>query len=332
MVMASCSNDEVLSTPDKQAIGFESYVGKTTRATDASMANLTKIYVYGHIGTGAAAIKNFDGTLVSRASATATDWTYDPVQYWTAGKDYFFTAVASSVESEGNHQYTYTWADALPESTAGYYGSGTIAFNNQVAAGNEDVIYAFAQKTTPDPMTASPGTVEFSFKHALSRVKFTFTNGMGSEAYSIKVYDLTINNAYASGNLVLGAESPVWSDQNATTTLTLRNNLYTPTNQIAANTMNVASGTKFIIPGAADVELKISFKVDLMVNGSLLDTYAHNNVVLPATAFQNGHSYNFKAEINKENIDPENDMYPIVFNVVEVEEWEESDVPVTLPE
>ena len=177
-------------------------------------------------------------------------------------------------------------------------------------------------------MTTNPGVVEFAFKHALSRVKFSFKNEMGSDAYTIKVYDLTINNATSGGNLVLGDENPAWTGNGETTSLTLRNNLYkTPT---AANNGTVVSGTKFIIP-AQDAPFKITFKIDLIVNGGVIATYTHTDKALPETTFQNGHSYNFTATINPDNIDPVNDNYPIEFSVISVDDWAtDTDVTVTL--
>ncbi len=328
LVLSSCSNDEILSSQPQSPIGFDSFVGKTTRATDADKTNLMRMTVYGYIGD-ATPVKNFDGTIVSRTSATA-DWTYSPLQYWTAGKDYFFTALSSPV-SEGNNHYSYTWAETLTTDIAAFNGSGTISFNNGAAAGNEDLVYAFATKTTPAAITTSPGMVEFAFKHALSRVKFSFVNAMESDAYSVKVYGLSIDNAVATGDLVLGDAEPEWSNLAENVKLTLRDNLYTPTTQVAANTAKVVSGTKFIIPGK-DI-LKISFSVDLMVNGSKIATYVHAGQALPETAFKNGHSYNFVATLTPNNIDPDNDMFPIEFDVISVDEWtEEADIPVELPE
>ncbi len=52
--------------------------------------------------------------------------------------------------------------------------------------------------------------------------------------------------------------------------------------------------------------------------------------MLPKVGFQNGYSYNFVAEITPENIDPEQELFPILFNVTEVEGWkDEADTPVT---
>ncbi len=327
--LASCSNDEVVDMQKQSAIGFDSYVGKTTRATDATMEFLNEISVFGYIGD-ATPLKIFNNQKVTKSG---TAWTYSPLQYWAAGKNYFFTALASPTV-EGNTEYTYTWAaDAdLPTATAGFYGTGTINLNNAAANGNEDLVYAYATAQTADPLTASPGTVQFDFKHALSRVKFTFTNGMGSDSYSIKVYGLQINNSAAKATLTLGAENPVWAGHTSQAVLALRDNLFTPTSQTAQNAASVVSGTKFIIPESAKA-LTITFKVDLMINGTLIETYTHSDVALPATTFQNGHSYNFVAVLDPQNIDPDQQMFPIEFNVQSVAGWQEDpNIPVTLPE
>lgn len=313
LTLAACSNDEMVQAPEATPIGFDSYIGKTTRADDATFSNVKNITVYGYLGD-AGAPKLFDGQIVSNSSGS---WQYSPLQYWTAGKNYLFTAVASPASSGDNH-YSYAWDDDRPTDIENFYGSGTIGFDNSRASGNEDLIYAFKTATTPSPLDEAPDKVSFSFKHALSRVKFTFKNAMASDAYSIKVYDLNINNAAATGSLVLGAEKPVWTVAGSTA-LELH---FSPATGTAANTQSVASGTKFIIPETK--ALSISFKIDLIVSGNVIGTYSHIKRVLPSVEFQNGYSYNFVAEITPENIDPDQDLFPILFDVTEVEGWKDA--------
>lgn len=316
LTLAACSNDEMVQAPEATPIGFDSYIGKTTRADDATFSNVKNITVYGYLGD-AGAPKLFDGQIVSNSSGS---WQYSPLQYWTAGKNYLFTAVASPASSGDNH-YSYAWDDDRPTDIENFYGSGTIGFDNSRASGNEDLIYAFKTATTPSPLNAAPGIVSFSFKHALSRVKFTFKNAMASDAYSIKVYDLNINNAAATGSLVLGAEKPVWTVAGSTA-LELRSGYFRPATGTAANTQSVASGTKFIIPETK--ALSISFKIDLIVSGNVIGTYSHIERVLPSVEFQNGYSYNFVAEITPKNIDPDKALFPILFDVTEVEGWKDA--------
>ena len=332
LAMTSCTCDEVISSPEGAPIGFDSFIGKTTRATDASIESLKQITVYGYIGDATPA-KIFDGEDIEFKN---NKWEYSPVQYWTAGKNYFFTAVSSPLlNTQGSSHFRFAWTpdNQLPIETTNYYGQGTISFNNASdggSAGNEDVVYAYATKITPSPLTTTPGIVGFAFKHALSRVQFTFKNAMGSDAYTIKVHDLTINNAAATGTLTLGSEKPTWK-QAGSTSLELRKAYFKPTTQEADNGKSVVSGTKFIIPGTNT--LNITFSVDLIVNGSTLATYTHSAKALPETTFVNGHSYNFVADITPKNLDPAQDMFPIEFNVTSVEDWKtETDITVTLPE
>lgn len=323
LTLGACSNDELVHAPAQSSIGFDTYIGKVSRADDATLSNVNSITVYGYLGD-AGTPKLFDGTIVNKVSG---DWTYSPLQYWTAGKSYFFTAVASPVLA-GNSNYQYSWAENLPTAPESFYGAGTISFDNEAASGNEDVIYATATALTPAEITTAPSRVAFAFKHALSRVKFTFKNSMGSEAYGIKIHSLQINNAASDGTLELGAEKPVWA-ATGSTILAMRSNYFTPANGTAANNAAVSSGTKFIIP--EEKALSINFLVDLIVNGTVIETYAHSEVVLPSVLFENGFSYNFVAELNPENINPEQELYPILFTVTSVEDWTENeDTIVTL--
>ncbi len=312
-----------MKAPQTAAIAFDSYVGKTTRADDATLVNLKAITVYGYIGDETPA-RIFDGTIVSNASG---DWTYSPLQYWTAGKNYFFTAVASP-SIQGNSEYSYAWAETLAPATEGFYGSGTISMDNSKAGGNEDVVYAYATASTPNEIVSAPSRVKFAFRHAMSRVKFTFKNMMGSEAYSVKIHNLKINNAASNGSLVLGAEKPEWTSAGSTE-LGFRSSYFVPTTAVAVNSGVVSSGTKFLIP--EEKALSISFQVDLIVNGVTIETYTHSERILPSVAFQNGYSYNFVAELNPENINPEQELYPILFMVESIDEWkDDTETKVTL--
>ena len=46
-MFASCTNDEMVEMNPQSAIGFETFVDKSTRATDVTKANLTAFEVYG---------------------------------------------------------------------------------------------------------------------------------------------------------------------------------------------------------------------------------------------------------------------------------------------
>ena len=84
----------------------------------------------------------------------------------------------------------------------------------------------------------------------------------------------------------------------------------------------------FLIPGAVPTQTvdsevkkgyKVTFTVELLVNGTSVKTYNH-------TAYADftpvaGNSYDIKTVINAENIDPEHAQEPIEFTVNKLPGW-----------
>ena len=329
LALVACSNDEVIETIDNQAeIGFESFVGKATRATDATAANLSWFKVFGYMKDKTTNTENttiFDGTLVSKSGGA---WSYSPTQYWVANKDYFFTAAGSQAE-EANCGFIAQGPTAFDDNTTDYKGNATITFNNGTtavdelggAAGQSDLVYAFATKSTDaTKITADPGKVQFAFKHALSRVKVTFTNKMGSDIYTIKITNLKIKNAYQSAKF--DVKTAAWSEQTTAVELGFDNAGFS-TEGKAANNNSTASSTLFLIP--ATIAYNISYDVELLQGTTSIATYSHTTDALASTEYKAGYSYNFVAELTPANIDPANAMFPIEFTCASVDEWTNAD-------
>jgi hypothetical protein len=66
-------------------------------------------------------------------------------------------------------------------------------------------------------------------------------------------------------------------------------------------------------------EYNITFKVGLYQAGVLLNTYEHE--VKTTIGLEKGKSYSFNADLTFENVNPESQLYPIVFKVDNVDEW-----------
>lgn len=319
MAATSCSNDETVDVPQGNAIGFKTMIDKNIgrAATELTTVNLSQFKVWGYAGNQ----QIFNGQSVGFAEGA---WTYTPVQYWEANKLYAFTAVASDKGADCTATYTV----AAPTSGQEGSGFGTVAFNNETAAGNEDVVWA-SQKQ--DAMTTIPGTVpavNLAFKHALSRVKFTFVNGMGTEAYTLTFANVKIDNAMSEGTMTLPGAT--WA-QTGTSVFSL--GFDAPTANIA-NTKNAATGYQYIIPGMQN--LTISFDVTRTVTATgATETYHHVNVSISlgeGVAYANGNSYNFTATLTPDNIDNENKLQQIKFEA-SVDPWlGDTENSVTLPE
>lgn len=284
LTATACSNDETVEVPQGAAIGFKTMIDKNAgRATELTVANLTQFKVW---GTAAGSLI-FDAQVVNANNGVCT---YSPVQYWEANKAYAFTAVGSN-----ETPCTATTADK----------GATFAFDNKTANGNEDLVFATQTRAAYADLSSTIEPVDLAFSHALSRVKFTFVNGMKSEAYTLKITDVQIDNAAATG--VLTIADGTWTKSGEAVYV------YENIASAIANTMSGVTGYQYIIPGTQ--ALTVSFNVVSIVNG-VETKYNHQNVAITLpndAAYANGSSYNFTATITPKNIDPENELKPIVF-------------------
>lgn len=299
-LLASCSSEEEVKAPATGAIEFGNlFVNNATRATDITLENLQDFKVYGFMGDPTGVV--FDGETVSKGT---TGWTYTNLQYWTANKNYWFSGIAPATGAN------WTFAPITEATTSGdYTGGGVLTFNNQAANGNQDLIYAWSGKVE----CATPSTMQkvgLTFNHLLSRVMFTFQNDLKNSNTSIVVRKVNITNAYANGTIDLTKAPLAWTVENPTLSL-----LFSDIQGNIAVNSKATTGTNYLIPTTFGYNL--TFTVDLYQGKVLADTYEHT-VTMPAVAMQPGYSYNFVAKLNAQNINPEEELYPIEFTVTAV--------------
>lgn len=319
--VAACNKTEVVDQPVGNAIAFDNaFVDNATKSVnDPSYTNANMFddfVVYGYV-EGA---ELFPGTIVSKnitnEALTKTDWKYEGTKYWIAGAKYNFNAVAPSTGAKWTKEEAS--ADGVKLSLT----------NN----GTQDVLYAKTAELEGKAASNSP--VEFSFRHILSKVKFSFVNGYNATNATIKVKDIKINNAYKTGNVALDASDTEWTDQAGTlelefgkatdneSTADVKENVEVA---YAYNSTYESQNELFLIPGsiaateAAPAGYKVTFTVELLVSGTLVKTYYHTTYVdLTPVA---GQAYDITATITAENIDPEHAQEPIEFTVAALPEW-----------
>lgn len=124
LALTGCNNDETVEMAKGKAIGFSSFVGKSTRATDVTIANLRSMEVYGWRGD----VQIFNKQEV--AVADNGEGTYSPLQYWEPKYTYNFEAIAPKAGVNG------------VEFAAAKEG-GKITFTNNATT---DLLYAKATK------------------------------------------------------------------------------------------------------------------------------------------------------------------------------------------
>lgn len=324
--VASCSNEEVVDIAQKEAIGFDNaFINNSTRSvSDPSITtdNLANFAVFGFVGSDQATTPAvlFDGVEVSKtitnSELTKTEWKYAATQYWITGATYNFSAVAPFAEKK--------W-----EKTAATKDGVTLSFEN---TGTQDLLYAQSAQITG--LASQNPAVAFTFNHILSKVKFSFKNVYNASAATIKVKDIKITNAYKTGNVALTASSTTWS--NRATSLELNFGMATDNEATtdakentevayAYNATYESQNELLLIPntdtteGAKDT-YNVTFTVDLLVSGSLIKTYEHTATV--EFKPEPGKSYDILAQINAENIDPDNKQEPIEFTVTAINQWD----------
>ena len=307
--VASCSNEEVVEMAQKEAISFENaFVNNSTRSVNNPSYSSTagegkgmfdKFQVYGFV-EGAALWT--DGETVTGP----TTWSYTNTQYWINGADYTFHAVAPATG------WTKTAATAE--------GGVSLSFTND---GKSDVLYSTA--TAQGKPKGENSTVALTFRHILSKVKFSFENAYNSASSTIKVSNIHITNAHNTGNVVLNGDATTWSAHNENLDLDFGDATTDDATTDEATAYGYGTTLEsynelLLIPGI-EYTYNVTFTVHLLVSGEEIDTYDHDvNVKFTPAA---GNSYDILAKIDPKNIDPENPdgQEAIQFTVTNITGW-----------
>lgn len=327
-MLASCSKNETVDVPQGKAIGFSNtFVDNATRSVvdpSFTVGTLGNFAVYGFTQNG----QIFDGETVSSVDG-GTSWTYSPTQYWVEGNQYAFAAIAPASVSVSGARLTGA-------SVADYKVGMTVSFTND---GKTDLLYAAADPVNADDdFMASPQPVGLTFKHQLSKVKFSFKNSVG-EVYNIKVTDVKITDANSTGTLTVSADAEnAWSGVTGND-LVLSFGAAGTTDASTAEA--IAFGTEIetyneqlMIPTASTESYNVTFTVELLSGTVPMGTYNHT-ATIEGVELKLGYCYDFAAELNAENIvvdpdDPDAQLEPITFTVNEISGWIDTDEDQTI--
>ena len=229
--MTSCTNDEVLeqNQSTQKAIGFETFVNKGTRAVEETTSDITKFYAYGYYNEGNSNKGEvvFNGTTVSKTNAKSSEWTYDldanvddnQVAYWTKNV-YQFAGYANGNEADALSYVTFANANSIPTLTITDY---EVSDNNDLVVGLTSVDNAASDKSSQK--------VSFTFKHLLSKVKFTVINN--DNKYKMRITSpLTITGVNTKGTCTITKDGASWTDAEET----VERNNFVPVAATAENT------------------------------------------------------------------------------------------------
>lgn len=305
--LASCSKEQTVNVDKGAVIGFDNaFVENSTRANDLVADNFD-FGVYGSVINS----QNQQGMIFTNQEV-ANDGSYSPAQYWIAGANYEFVAIAPYTEA--------AWTYAPTVNTAAE--NGTITFNNETAVANQDLIFAHATAYTDDDFMAAPDKVGFTFNHMLSRVKFEFTNGTDADNnLTFKVTDVVLEGVHSKGTLAVadGAVADTWSVVGTDTFDKVFGDAFDNADEaVIAAAANASTEHFYLIP--ATKQFTVKFKVTLFQAGVEFDTYDRTATV--TLNMQKGMSYNVTAELDADTT-LDDILKPIEFEVTGVENWED---------
>lgn len=296
LALTACNSDETVEMAKGNAIGFKTFVNNSTRvATDATTTNLESFKVWGLMNKGNQTGTPFVAKEVTKENGT---WSYTPPVYWEKDYAYSFVALAP------NNAYTFTAPTVINT-------WGSLKFEN--GKGEKDLIYATAKQSTVTG-DVCPLSVNLTFNHMLSRVRFQFENGM-DDGSKLTVSNVKITDAYTSGTATLAEQLTGLSWTTGQTTGALE---FGDAAAMEQQNAKAETAHKYMIP--ADKAYNLTFTVTREHHG-VTDTYNHT-VTLPKIAMTQGLSYQFVAKFTAENINPGQVLCPITFTA-EVKGWED---------
>lgn len=312
--MTACENDEMVRYDKGATIGFSNaFIDNATRtAIDGShtTAELSSFKVYGAVEgpTAETFVNIFSNVEVTKEAKDVTDihgedangvvntWYYaeDYVQYWVPGKDYKFAAVVDAVVSEA----------AAP--------GGMPTKLTVDATAQKDALYA---SHTVDNYGGTVTNVAFTFRHILSKVKFTAVVAEMAPAYTYKVSGIKIIGAADGGVYTIGAATP-WAPNNTTYDPAFGNIVETATAKgaaaVALNNKTLESNySRLLVPQTIT---KISCVVELYKGNDLISQETKTIEPTGGVALAEGCSYNFVLNLAAPGM-------PITFSAEAVNTW-----------
>lgn len=258
----------------RQAIAFgDVFVDNATRADYSSSSNkIEKFNVYGTVSANGNTVDLFggNGAVVSRDNKDyGVAWSCSESEYWIPGANYQFEAVVDGTITNGEIAYTIG--------------------DNPDNDGVNDLLYATATVTTDTNATPNGvntnGVVAFNFTHLLSKIGFSFTNGVtDNDAYTFNVKGVSFTGHDTNGTYTISTGK--WDDDVTGSDEALS---FGAAGAVAKNTAK-APTTHQIIPGKQTLAITITY--DIIYNGKTMSPNVKTTKSLNNHTFEKNKVYN----------------------------------------
>ena len=336
--LTSCTQSEVVEIPESRVIGFDSFVGKNSRAANPTMTTTTlaNAWVYGDYGTTTGGTytpvdcdknTNEHTPLFNAYLLNCNNGAYITTnQVWVASKEYRFAAY-----SNGNNQLQS--GVTFDSSTSSSDSSWGLTFEDY-EAGDHDLIATTATATTNEDLS-NITSVGLSFKHLLARVQFVFNVTVG-DGYKLRVKPFKMQCVRTADCTIVhpnSGDGVTWD----LTSSTLGEYEFTTYSATTANTGNSSSECIITASGIYKFECYVIPQPLTFNNETLkvpvirVETLDANNQVVSVTTFKNvdlsitGHTgwdrstiYSYQGTIGT-------DAHEIIFHPTVGETWQDPD-------
>lgn len=301
MMLASCTQNEVLEVSESRAIGFNGTgIDNITRA-DITSSAFPHFYVYG--GYDETAI--FNGTDVNNNGGK---WEYTPTQYWADG-------IWKFAGYDGGTGVTPTWS----------YGNGLTLEVNSDALNQSDVVYAASRDITVDDAANYSAPVALTFTHLLSKIQFKFLKDAQSlGGVTVKLSDFTVSGITTNAKWEAGVQKA------ATSAKTGSYGDFSSAEEIVANT-GLSTDAFYVIPQTVGTftitaEAVVTDDAGTEVHSGQITATVPTTDIIEWTA-QNYYIYTATVAMSniKDPDDPDQQPKPIEFTGTTAENWNEPD-------
>lgn len=341
----SCSQNEEFaldngqSSYDKNAVTFGTYLGQEPK-TRATVTTIDVMKGDGYPGFGVFAYNTGASNFADASDATpdfmynvpvkwnSSAWTYTDKKQWPDEGKVSFFAYAPYTGTSGAENIT-----AIPGGTA--TGAPVISFKMAEQVGDQiDLLYADAK--TDQTKETNGGKVQFSFKHALSRIGFKakLNEGLSGGVKSITITNIILKSSALSISADLNLQTGAWSNHKAENTeYTLNANDFIENSNVFSadaetnEAVQLTGNGKYLmlIPTQSDSKAKMTITVNYMEEDT---DGAKTTYSVPTTfeqAFEQGKAYNFVLAISLASSGDTGSN--VKFDVMEVNPWTAEDAP-----
>lgn len=309
MALTSCSKNESVDQANGKAIDFDTYIGKVTKGVPVSGIEFKDGQTMAIYSTKDG-VADMDGVLATRAAGT---WTYSPIMYYVKDLPYVFAAYA-------------------PVAPAGASMTEVVAYTVDTDI-TKQVDFMYAPATTPVTWDGQQATVmapvKFTFKHALSQVKFSArATSDFSKMYTVKITGVTIKTVNSVSTLTTATGA--WSVPTTTvnyvqpvedyTLAYSADNTYAPlANSKVAENNNIL----MLMPQTwnAELDVEVALTVTAITTGGGDATLDGDKVLtakIPAGTWERNKIYNYQMALDLTNV---LNLKEITFDNPAIEDW-----------